>query len=189
MGGHGHKQPPKPSGATNLRMDYIQIAEGVKNGTLKPLPPPETPETWCAARWQRPHGRGPLSAPPRRDARRNVTNHRFSSNPLTSASFGEPFNARQAKQPSYGFGTCSRNDAKLVFIKEVANGQAGVSPGPAAYGAKGFFGPVRNHPIPTVLSTHVKCPMPFMGTDPRDSAEQREMKAQSLQGGGRRFTL
>ena len=53
------KQPPKPSGATNLRMDYIQIAEGVKNGTLKPLPPPETPETWCAARGQRPVVAGP----------------------------------------------------------------------------------------------------------------------------------
>lgn len=150
------KQPPKPSGATNLRMDFIQIAEGVKNGTLKPAAPPVVPDTW------------------------NVTQHRFSHHPLTSPSFGEPVNARQSRSPAYSFGTCSRDDSKNVYIKEVQKMAAGTSPGPSAYGAKGFFG--KERPIPTILSTHKKSPHAFMGSDPRDSADRREARAKALQG-------
>jgi len=108
-----------------------------------------------------------------------VTQHRFSHHPLTSPSFGEPVDARQSRSPAYGFGTCSRNDSKNVYIKEVQKMAAGTSPGPMAYGAKGFFG--KQRPIPTILSTHKKSPHAFMGTDPRDSADRREQRAKALQ--------
>ena len=114
MGGHGNarKGPPAPSGtsvptatlhahahmertgATSLRQDYLQIAEGVKNGSLRPLEPAAQPVLW------------------------NQTNQRFSNHPLnmcSSMSFGEPFDARMRTSASYSFGNCSRNDAKLVY--------------------------------------------------------------------------
>eukprot|EP00964_Phaeocystis_antarctica_P101796 scaffold67274_cov55-Phaeocystis_antarctica.AAC.3 len=117
MGGHGNtrKGPPAPSGtlpactsmhhnyalktdaspcagATSLRQDYLQIAEGVKNGSLRALEPAPQPVLW------------------------NQTNQRFSNHPLnlcSSMSFGEPFDARMSTSASYSFGNCSRNDAKL----------------------------------------------------------------------------
>ena len=57
------RDPTKPlisiaataAGATNLRMDFIQIAEGVKNGTLKPLGAPVVPDTWCVHAHGQPH--------------------------------------------------------------------------------------------------------------------------------------
>ena len=67
-------------------------------------------------------------------------------------------------------------------LQELSKAAVGVSPGPQAYALKGFFGP--RHPL-----THERARSAFMGTDPRDSAEQREMKAMSLSGGGRRITL
>ena len=84
----------KRAGATSLRQDYLQIAEGVKNGSLRPLEPAAQPVLW------------------------NQTNQRFSNHPLnmcSSMSFGEPFDARMRTSASYSFGNCSRNDAKLVY--------------------------------------------------------------------------
>ena len=138
MGHSSPKQPPKPSGATsparcschdrsrsansdrspfvvvlagatNLRRDYLEISEGVKNGTLKPLGPPVQPVPW------------------------NVTNHRFSSHPLggLSLSFGEPFNARLQTSASYSFGKCSRADSKLVFAKVSPSGVTPIGQGAA----------------------------------------------------------
>ena len=58
--------------------------------------------------------------------------------------------------------------------QEIQKCAAGVTPGPQApYMIKGFFGP--KPPV-----THTKAPSAFMGTDARDSAELREMKAQDL---------
>ena len=58
--------------------------------------------------------------------------------------------------------------------QELQKCAVGVTPGPqAAYAIKGFFGP--KPPV-----THEKAPTAFMGTDARDSAELREMKAQDL---------
>jgi len=123
----------------------------------------------------------------------NQTNQRFSNHPLnmcSSMSFGEPFDARMRTSASYSFGNCSRNDAKLVYDQarrrsparrlhrvppqEIQKCAVGVTPGPQApYAIKGFFGP--KPPV-----THEKAPSAFMGTDARDSAELREMKAQDL---------
>ena len=88
------KEPQRRAGATSLRQDYIQIAEGIKNGSLRPLEPAAQPVLW------------------------NQTNQRFSNHPLnmsSSVSFGEPFDARLPTSASYSFGNCSRNDAKLVY--------------------------------------------------------------------------
>lgn len=57
--------------------------------------------------------------------------------------------------------------------QELQKCAVGVTPGPQAYAVKGFFGP--KHPL-----THEQAPTAFMGTDPRDSAELREMKAMDL---------
>lgn len=67
-------------------------------------------------------------------------------------------------------------DACIVCRRpqEIQKCAAGVTPGPQApYMIKGFFGP--KPPV-----THTKAPSAFMGTDARDSAELREMKAQDL---------
>ena len=61
-----------------------------------------------------------------------------------------------------------------VLPQELQKCAVGVTPGPQApYAIKGFFGP--KPPV-----THEKAPTAFMGTDARDSAELREMKAQDL---------
>ncbi len=57
--------------------------------------------------------------------------------------------------------------------QELSKCAVGVTPGPAGYGIKGFFGP--KHPV-----TYEKAPNAFMGTDMRDSAELREMRAMDL---------
>ena len=69
-----------------------------------------------------------------------------------------------------------------------AGTHADTSLDPQAYGAKGFIGKERSIPSSRRShdphSTHKKSPHIFMGTDPRDSADQCEAKAKALQGGG-----
>ena len=140
--------------------EYEQILAGVRNGTLAPQPTPPPP------------------VPKMVQAKRFSHSH-------GAGSFCEQFNSKKWSPIGYSFGNFHRSDASLVFIsKELSKGEAGISPGPAQYTIKGTIGKGTSKDARTRHASSA-----IFGTDARDSAEKRELKAKALFGGGTRVVL
>ena len=138
-----------------IQDEYAAIAEGMRNGTLPPASEDPKPELWIKDRF---------------------SNSSFSTaGPGLSPGFGEQFNASIRSSTFYSFGNCSRKDASKVYVsRELSKGED-ISPGPLAYKIPTNMGP--DGSAKTVV---MRMPMCQFGTDYKNSADLRELKASGV---------
>lgn len=98
-----------------LQEEYVAIAEGMRNGTLKPLVPQSRPELWIDKRFTNSYKGGNGCA------RTGL-----------AIGFGEQFDAAIKSSIAHSFGSCSRNDAKLVYISREISSSKDVTPAPVS---------------------------------------------------------
>lgn len=131
--------------------EYAAIAEGMRNGTLRPRPPQPPMQLWTSQRFS-------ATAPPDAGAEN---------------SFCEQFNSMKRSGASYSFGNCTLKDSLKVSVGRDMATAVSISPGPLTYTLKGTFGP---HSAALVESDAPRPPVANFGTDLRASADIRELK-------------
>ena len=135
-----------------IQEEYAAIAQGMKNGTLPPLGEDTKPHLWVTDRF--------------------ANSSLSTSGPGLAPGFGEQFNARLRSSTAYSFGNCSRKDAAKVYVSQELSKGEDISPGPLAYKIPTNMGP--DGAAKTVVE---RSPMILFGTDIKNSAELRELKA------------
>lgn len=135
-----------------IQEEYAAIAEGMRNGTLPPAGEDTKPHLWVSDRF---------------------TNSMMStSGPGLAPGFGEQFDASIRSSIAYSFGNCSRKDAAKVYVSQELSKGEDISPGPLAYKIPTNMGP--EGAAKTVVQ---RSPMVLFGTDIKNSADLRELKA------------
>ena len=135
--------------------EYSAIAEGMRNGSLPPAGEDHSPPLWISKRF--------------------ANSQLSTSGPGLAPGFGEQFDASLRSSVSYSFGNCSRKDATKVYVsRELSKGED-ISPGPLAYKIPTNMGP--DGSAKTVV---IRAPMCQFGTDLKNSAELRELKASGV---------
>ena len=142
-------------GAMGIIEEYSAIAEGMRNGSLPPAGEDHSPPLWISKRF--------------------ANSQLSTSGPGLAPGFGEQFDASLRSSVSYSFGNCSRKDATKVYVsRELSKGED-ISPGPLAYKIPTNMGP--DGSAKTVVN---RSPMVLFGTDIKNSAELRELKASGV---------
>mmetsp|Transcript_27427 Transcript_27427/g.69785 ORF Transcript_27427/g.69785 Transcript_27427/m.69785 type:complete len:169 (-) Transcript_27427:413-919(-) len=146
-----------------LQEEYAVIAEGMRNGTLKPAAQQAPLDTWV--------------------------NRRFSSSYKAgngcerlglAPGFGEQYDAAIRSSVAYSFGNCSRNDSKNVYISKEISQTKDVTPAPLAYTIPTSIGPRG-----TARTVSTRAPTFVFGSDPldelhRQTGELRELKSSGV---------
>ena len=139
-----------------IQDEYAAIAEGMRNGTLPPASEDIQPPLWITKR--------------------------FANSALSTATpgdlapgFGEQFDATIRSSVAYSFGNCSRKDAAKVYVSQELSKGEDISPGPLAYKIPTNMGP--DGSAKTVVERSAMCQF---GTDFKNSAELRELKASGV---------
>lgn len=135
--------------------EYAAIAEGMRNGTLPPAGEDVKPEVWMDKRYS--------------------NDPKSTAGPHLAPGFGEQYNARMRSSIFYSFGDCSRKDSNKVYISKEINQGEDISPGPLAYKLPTNMGP--DGAAKTVVT---RSPMCQFGTDLKNSADLRELKASGV---------
>ena len=144
--------------------EYAVIAEGMRNGTLKPAGHEAPPETWVETRFSSSYKAGNGS-------------ERICG---LAPGLGEQFDSALRSSIAYSFGNCSRNDAKMVYISKEISQTKDVTPAPLAYNIPSAIGPKG-----TARTVSTRSPTFVFGTDPMDplhrqTGELRELKASGV---------
>ena len=135
-----------------IQAEYAAISEGMRNGTLTPAGDDKPPASWISDRFR--------------------NSYLSTSGPGLAPGFGEQFHSDIKSSIAFSFGNCSRNDATKVYVsRELTLGES-ISPGPLAYKI-----PTNIGPDGAAKSVAMRAPMVQFGTDLKNSAELRELKA------------
>ena len=143
--------------------EYAIIANGMKNGTLKPAAPEPPLVTWVETRFSSSFKAG------------NGTERICGIAP----GFGEQFDAALRSSIAYSFGNCSRNDAKMVYISKEISQTKDVTPSPQAYAIPSAMGPRGS-----ARTVSTRSPTFVFGSDPTDSLHRQTGELRELKSSG-----